>query len=92
VITTHVLNHLQDLIIGPKESEIVIAMIRIIIGNVFQGFQAAIETIEKQLHPNLPFSPNPKPVPLIVCSCKKTSSMRQIKTAKQIKNKPSLYD
>jgi hypothetical protein len=59
-------------------------MIRIIIGNIFQGLQAAIETIEKQLQPNLPFSPKLKPQKIPV----ETSVLRA--SAHRIKNKPSL--
>jgi hypothetical protein len=59
-------------------------MIRIIIGNIFQGLQATIETIEKQLQPNLPFSPKLKPQKIPVG----TSVLRA--SANRIKNKPSL--
>jgi len=59
-------------------------MIRIIIGNIFQVLQAAIETIEKQLQPNLPFSPRPKPQKIPV----ETSVLRA--SANQNKKKPSL--
>jgi hypothetical protein len=59
-------------------------MIRIIIGNIFQGLQAAIETIEKQLQPNLPFSPELKLRKIPV----ETSILRA--SAHRIKKKPSL--
>jgi hypothetical protein len=59
-------------------------MIRIIIGNIFQGLQAAMETIEKQLQPNLPFSPELKPQKIPV----ETSVLRA--SAHRIKKKPNL--
>ena len=63
-IKTRVEIHLWDLVFRVTLEQIVIAMIRTIFSYILQNIQLTFETLEKQLIPNLPFSPTTKIKPL----------------------------